>query len=218
MTVTIKEIHSTNDAANFLAQTIIKHLQNEKRVLWLVPGGSAITLAVEAAKIISERPHANLSVTLTDERYGPVGHKDSNWQQLFDQGFCLPSARLFPVLQGESIEMTSTNFGNIINREFALADYTIGLFGIGADGHTAGIMPKEGEVVFAQGPTCSYKTSAFERVTITTKVILELNEAVLYAEGEAKRQIVASLEKELGVFQEPAQVLKKVPLTVFLKI
>ena len=37
---------------------------------------------------------------LTDERYGPVGHPDSNWSQLLQKGFDLPQAKLVPVLTG----------------------------------------------------------------------------------------------------------------------
>jgi 6-phosphogluconolactonase/glucosamine-6-phosphate isomerase/deaminase len=209
MSIEITEVNSVDDAAKYIAGEIVSHMSGESKVLWLVPGGSAIKVAVEAAKIIAEYPHKNLSVTLTDERYGPVGHKDSNWKQLFDAGFRLPEAKLFPVLTGEDLKMTAEDFSNIISRELAFADYKIGLFGMGVDGHLAGILPKSG-AVFSFGLAFGYKTAQFERITITNKVIINLDEAVLYAEGSEKEDALENLDKDLGVFFQPAQVLRKV--------
>jgi len=53
-------------------------------VLWLVPGGSNIPIAVEAMDMIRKEMSGlslkYLTITLSDERYGSVGHKDSNWK------------------------------------------------------------------------------------------------------------------------------------------
>ncbi len=215
MNFNIKTTANPEVAAGFLAERILEQLKDGKKVLWLVPGGSAIAVATLAAKIISEHPHSNLIVTLTDERYGAVGHTDSNWQQLMDKGFSLPQAKLLPVLEGSDRTMTTKKFNTIIEAGFKEALYKIGLFGVGSDGHTAGILP-ESKAVDSLDWVCGYDTPQFVRITITPKAITELDEAVVFAQGKEKWPVIESLEKEINANLQPVQILKKVPrLTIF---
>ncbi len=172
MPLIIKTTTEVKIVADFVAKAILDKLNSGKKVLWLVPGGSNIPVAVEAAKIITKQPHQHLTVTLTDERYGAVGHKDSNWQKLKQQGFNLPQAKLIPVLTGENRAMTTKNFNTILEQELKNAKYKIGLLGVGADGHTAGILP-ESIAVNTGDLTFGYNGPDFERITITEKVIVE---------------------------------------------
>jgi 6-phosphogluconolactonase/glucosamine-6-phosphate isomerase/deaminase len=86
---------------------------------------------------------------------------------------------------------------------------------MGADGHTAGILPhseavNDGE--FAHG----YSAGEFERITMTPIAISQLDEAVLYAEGEAKWPMIDQLESDALFTDQPAQGLKRAAkLTVF---
>ncbi|MBI3305930.1 6-phosphogluconolactonase [Candidatus Nomurabacteria bacterium] len=223
------DIQTTTDpevAAKFIASKILKQLEISNKVLWFVPGGSAITVAVEAAKIISHtykhtyaNTYNNLTVTLTDERFGRVGHKDSNWRELIERGFNLPEAKLLPVLNiytERSRSMTTEKFNTIIGDELQKADYRIGLFGVGADGHTAGILPLSA-AVSAKEWACSYQAPKFERVTITSKTIDKLDEAVVWAQGREKWRVIKDIiEKEIDLNLQPAQVLREVKrLTIF---
>ncbi len=195
--------------AEVIANKILEHLKKEESVLWLVPGGSAIKIAVLASRIISEEPHSNLVVSLTDERYGDVGHKDSNTKQLSDAGFSLPDAKIIPVLSNKSMEETSSDFTQSLERALKTSDYKIGFFGMGKDGHTAGILPNS-EAVFADGLTCGYNTDTFKRITITFKAIEQLDEAVIYAVGEEKYPALKNLEGDLPLSEQPAQIYKKI--------
>ena len=53
-----------------MANSILNQLKSGKKVFFL-PVGSAIAVAVKAEKV-KEHPHQNLTVALTDERYGPI--------------------------------------------------------------------------------------------------------------------------------------------------
>lgn len=200
-----------DDAAEFLAKAISRHLNAGQHVLFFVTGGSGIEVGIKVAEILRNQPHENLTVTLTDERYGPVGHKDSNWQQLLEKGFSLPQARLIPVLTGDEAVNTTLKFNQILKEELKKYSYKIGLFGIGADGHTAGILP-ESEAVNSPDLAYTYKTEKFERITITPKLIIELNEAVVYAKGEEKWKTLEELQYDKDIHKKPAQILKVVPL------
>lgn len=184
-------------------------------MLWLISGGSVIAVAVLAAAYIRLVAHSNLTVTLTDERYGPVDHPDSNWGKLIRAGFYLPQARLLPVLNGHDLGITTTEFDSKLRRELSASDFALGFFGMGADGHTAGILPAS-PAVSAQNYAVGYDWTDFKRITMTSAAIARLDEAILYAVGQSKWPAIARLGESHKITQQPAQSLKKVPkLTVY---
>jgi 6-phosphogluconolactonase/glucosamine-6-phosphate isomerase/deaminase len=204
----IRNETSREAVGHFLAEKIIGELKNGS-VLWLIPGGSSIPVAAEAAKEISAADHSKLMVTLTDERYGPVGHPDSNWKQLLDTGFSLPQARLVPVLSGQARFETTIAWGNTLHELLARADYVLGFFGIGADGHIAGMLPHTAPLESDEF-TDSYAAEKFERITITPSVIPCIDEVVAFAAGENKWPVLSRLREEVDVAENPVQLLKTV--------
>ena len=60
-------------------------------------------MEVLVAKKIKEKLSDNLVVALVDERYGPVGHPDSNWFKLEIAGFKIKGAKMIPILIGISL-------------------------------------------------------------------------------------------------------------------
>ncbi|MDF2461104.1 MAG: hypothetical protein K0S68_507 [Candidatus Saccharibacteria bacterium] len=213
--ITFTKISSTDPVAKFIAAALTKRLSKGKRVLWLVCGGSSIAIAAEVSQLLKGQDLSKLAVTLTDERYGDVGHPDSNWRQLAEAGFELPGARLRPVLSGASLDATVANFADILEEELDRADYRLGFFGIGADGHTAGMLPGS-PAVEADDLAAGYDAGNFIRLTMTIPAIEALDEAVVYAVGEAKWPVLDQLDEELDLDVQPAQALKEVEtLTVF---
>jgi len=202
-------------AADFVAGQILAKLASGQRVLWLVPGGSAIAVSVAAARKIALQPHHNLIITLTDERYGKLGHPDSSWYQSQKAGFKLPEAELIPVLADADFLETAEVFASNLERELTKADYAIGLFGIGADGHTAGILPHS-PAVLAEGLVSAYEAGNFRRITVTPVAISRLDEVVVFAQGEAKWPVLKQLNQEIDITSQPAQTLKNSErLTIF---
>ena len=103
-----------------------------------------------------------------------------------------------------------------LEQEFKRAKYKIGLFGIGKDGHTAGILPNS-VAIECKDLVCGYDTLVFSRITITPNAIKQLDEAVVFAQGEEKWSVLENLINEnIDIMKQPTQVLKKVPLlTIF---
>jgi 6-phosphogluconolactonase len=174
-----------------------------------------VPIAAKAASLIWSKlqapPHPKLTITLTDERYVPLNHPDSNWHQLLEKGLRIPGAELIPILEGNNRATTTEKFNNILRQELNDADFKIGLFGIGRDGHTAGILPMS-KALESKELACAYDTEKFERITITPKVIVQLDEIIAFAKGEEKWQAIENLQKEIDISKEPAQILKQVPL------
>ena len=224
MNLILKTTNKIDDAAEFVSSSILKQLRSGKRVLFFMAGGSAISVAVKVSQILREYPDKNLiknlTVTLTDERYGPVGHFDSNWQQLLDKGFYLPQAKRIPVLTGNDFAAETEKFNKILHEKLMVGgedEYRIGLFGIGRDGHTAGILPGS-LAVDAEGYAFAYKTEKFERITITLKTIEKLDEIIVWAQDKEKWKVIENLllNENTDIIKQPAQILKKVPLlTIF---
>ena len=202
--VHISDTHTVVDA---VATTLIQHLGAGERVAWLVSGGSAIALEVSIAKQLQEHDTSRLATILMDERYGPLGHHDENYTQLMDAGFPLPLHR---VLNGDSGEKTANEFGTFIKNILKDADFSLGFFGIGPDGHTAGLKPHS-PAVTATSPAVYYEWDDYQRITITPPVIQQLDEAAVYAIGEQKSEALQKLMHDtISVDEQPAQVLKGV--------
>ena len=203
------KVSGPEPVADYLARKIGNLLKGGKQVLWLVPGSSAIPIVVQTSRKLKGSDLQCLTVTLTDERYGPVSHSDSNWQQLIDAGLELPGATLVPVLSGKSRKATTEDFANLLEKYLNESDFTLGLFGMGADGHTAGFVPGS-PALNSSAYATSYQGPDFERITITPKAVTRLDEVTIYATGEAKWRQLDMLEKNLSIEEQPAQALKKV--------
>lgn len=195
---------------DYMTAVISDKLRAEETVLWLVPGGSAMKIAVQVLANLEDEDTALLCITLTDERYGRPGHDDENWMQLEKLGFDTRTINAYRVLRGEDSETTAIEFSNKLEQLFTSFAYKIGLFGMGTDGHTAGIKPASPAV--SSGMLAeSYMGEDFERITITPYAITQLDEVVLYAHGPDKaEQIRRLLETNTAIDQQPAQALKQV--------
>ncbi len=194
------------------ADSIIDHLDKDERVLLLLTGGSGLAIANHICDQLKSIKKNNLYVSVTDERYGDVGHKDENWQQLLNNGFNLPGANLYRPLNGKSRNKATTDFSNWLTEQIYKADYKIALFGFGTDGHTAGVKPHT-EAVDSPNFADSFTGEDFERITMTPKAISLLDEAIIQASGIAKIPVLSSLMNEtIDIHDQPVQVLKSVPV------
>ena len=203
-----------SECAHLLAERIQKLLSSGKKVLWLVPGGSNVPISCEAMNLIRKKAQeklGSLSVTLTDERYGPEGHKDSNWKELIDAGFDLQGINSISVLKGESLEATVKNWSKQVDALFRNADAIIGQFGIGTDGHIAGVLPY---TVGAESTETAvgYEAPQFIRISLTLHAISKIHQAFVFALGESKTAVIKDLiGKNLPLKEQPAQIIKKLP-------
>lgn len=211
----IKNTSNIEEISSEIAFTINEKLKQGKHVLLFTTGGSSIPMQILVSKKIENIYAGNLVVTLTDERYGEDNHTESNWYKLISGGFEIKGAKLIPILSNKNIKETTEIFIQNLENELKQADYKIGMFGIGADAHTSGILPNS-VAVNSDELAVHYDAPPFLRVTITPKVILKLDQAFVYAMGESKWPVVESLKEDLPIKDKPAQILKQVPLlTIF---
>lgn len=204
-----------DEAVSTLKNSLVNALLSNSKVVWFVPGGSNIPISVATSKAIPDNLRPRLSVTLTDERFGSYGHKDSNWQQLKDLGFDFASLNTVEFLQkgnlnlADTQKITESRLKNIIKDA-----YLFGQFGIGTDGHIAGIKPNS-PAVNSKNLVCGYKAKDFIRLTTTLKLIKQLNEAHIFALGKEKLKILEKLKNNDEPLEAmPAQIVKKIKKAV----
>jgi 6-phosphogluconolactonase/glucosamine-6-phosphate isomerase/deaminase len=210
------KINSIKPVTAYLFHGIKRKLEDKWQVLWMVAGGSSMDIAIETSKQLQNCPNLNLlTVTLTDERYGPVGHENSNWKQLIDRGFQLPNAKLQPVLEGLDIKTTAKRYWDTLDDDLKNADYAIALAGLGPDGHIFGIKP-DSPAVDSQDEVIAYKWEDYDRLTPTFNLIKRLDEVVIYAAGAEKHIQIDDLEESISPEKQPAQFLKELKkVTIF---
>lgn len=201
--------------ASEIAETISKSLGENKKVLLLLSGGSALAVAVEARRIIGEIPSGILQIGLIDERYGDVGHENSNWFQLEKNGFDFTNVLTIPVLTGEDLPNTVLKFEENLKSALNNSDVKVGIFGVGADGHTSGLLPHS-PAIHSNLLVASYTGPDFERVTTTPKLIPLLNKIFVYVVGQNKWPVVKQMTEQGSIEDIPARILQSASdLTVY---
>lgn len=220
-----------DDASAVLRHSILGLLRENKPVLFLVSGGSTVPIANEVFRCLAHSDVSRqtmkllLDVSLVDERFGPEGHADSNWHFLSDSGMDTDNFTAFPVLsqcRGEPDELAGTTaafnafLGTAVDKRTHGKLSIIALFGIGEDGHTAGILPEspaaslDSAGFFATG----YKSALFTRITMAPAFFNHIDLAVVWAAGEKKRGVIRDLSRDIDPIKQPAQFLKRPAKTV----
>ncbi len=202
MTIRFVKVASPDPAVQYLVRIITEQITAGRPVLWFISGGSAIGPETQIATLLGSNT-TGLEISLTDERPGPVGHADANAKQLRDAGFPLP---FHAILDGSGTDNEAQAFDRYLDQALAPDAYRIGLFGMGPDGHTAGIPHASAPAV--PGLAAAYAAGHFERISMTPRAIARLDEAVLLAMGEAKRPALEMLGRDEPVVIQSAQALK----------
>jgi 6-phosphogluconolactonase/glucosamine-6-phosphate isomerase/deaminase len=195
-----------------LTKRIQSALSGNDQVLWLLPGGSNISASVSVMEHLDSEHTKNLTLLLTDERYGPVGHQNSNAAQLNAAGFAPKQATMLPVLvAGLDLEATRAHYEQIALEAFQKATIIIGQFGMGADGHIAGILPHS-EAVDATEFVAAYEANEFTRLTLTAHALKRLSAAYVFVFGDSKADALERLhDQTLPYADEPSQIVKELP-------
>jgi 6-phosphogluconolactonase/glucosamine-6-phosphate isomerase/deaminase len=203
---------SWEDGIADLTARLITELRAGKRVLWLLSGGSNIRATVEVMDSIDDSLTPNLSLLLADERFGPVGHPDSNWQQLLDAGFTTKQSKPYEILAGQAnLQAATKDYAQLASEALSRADLVIAQLGIGEDGHILGILP--GSIaVDSDSLVCGYDSGKLHRLTLTAQALPQINSAYVFAFGDGKQSALTKLRRQkVSPDVQPAQLLKQIP-------
>lgn len=226
------------DAAKHLAGLINKSLADaQNKVLLSLAGGSAVDVYNEADALLDDTLNfSNLFVVMGDERWNidPM-HKDSDWlhftQTSLYNFFATHNAKLINTLHGTNHKSEAAELDQLFKIALTEGFETIAMLGIGADGHTAGILPAERELFEktfrnnAHAVAHELDTVYPQRITITPYTISNIDHVFAYAKGEAKKhtlQLIADLDKSFpdnkwqdNLHKYPALFLSTADATIF---
>ncbi len=217
----MKIIHSSNcaKAEEAIISRVLTSLTNAiqrcDEILWLLSGGSAINIEAKVASLLSLSQKKHISLGQIDERFVPIGSTEHNWQQLIKSGLKPEDfSAAWPILQpAMSIEECARNYQKILAQAFTECNFALGIYGIGADGHTAGIKPTNTQSDFKRYTGTSlvtaYSGADFQRITTTASVIKKLDEIDIYCCGANKTETIEALKTAIANHKMPAQLLKK---------
>jgi 6-phosphogluconolactonase/glucosamine-6-phosphate isomerase/deaminase len=181
-------------------------------VLLSLSGGSAIAPEIE---ILSNLKGADsLTITLNDERYGEVGHPDSNWHQLKAAGLDELGLKAFEILKGQQPQIATEEFSDFLEQATGRFDYCVSILGMGADGHTSGILPGSPALDSPAWATY-YEAVDHRRITNTPLFLAEQAEIWVLAYGNSKYPQVERLGQDLPVSTQPVQIIKQAGRATF---
>jgi 6-phosphogluconolactonase/glucosamine-6-phosphate isomerase/deaminase len=198
---------------------ICKKLLYEKvsknSVLFLSGGSTPKTLYEILAK---EKLLKVGAVALIDERFGKKLHENSNEQMIKDTGLVQylskQNIRIYPILENQSMRDSAENYDETLRFIFNYFPKSIGILGVGADGHAAGIPAitkisqkilddKSLLVSFYDDEESFYK----QRITLTFLALSKLDEIIVLVFGKDKKKALKLMFKEGSIAEIPSRFL-----------
>ena len=203
---------------NKKAHDILKKLVDNKALLAL-SGGTSVDYRV----ILDQNDINPGAICVVDERYGKPFHKDSNELLLKKQGVkdfadkeCIESHK---ILKGKDFLETAKIYEKEIEDLFKKFKKKVGVMGIGANLHTAGIFSYS---VAAKSPNFVEAEVAEDkfpkRITLTLKALGEFTNFVILAFGKEKKEALKKVldEKENDMQKYPAIFYRKSKIQSYL--
>lgn len=207
-----------------LTKRILYEFVDKKTVLYL-SGGSLKSLYELLAKEGQIIPGA---VGIVDERYGEKFHNNSNEKMIRETQFLrylqARDIAFYPILQNKSREATAEAYDATFRELTARFAQSVGLLGIGPDGHTSSIIPNrpdfynpwfDGErkhlmVSEFDDPNSHYK----ERVGMTFLALSMLDVLIVPAFGSAKQNMFELIFRDGPEQEIPARFFKRPEIAI----
>jgi len=183
---------------------------SRKRILYLLSGGSSASVGVAALGILGESVRKKISVAMIDERFVPYDSEDSNAYLLKKLGILDFISVFDEVLEnnsGSDRNKVAQNYENKLANALENSDYIIAVLGIGADNHTAGILPG---INFndSNNLVVNYSSDTFERISISPHFFSSIDMLFVYVEGDEKESAVMAVSEVHDSVDYPSQLIK----------
>src|SRR3989344_3507430 len=207
------------DGGQAKAHDLLKKLV-DKDTLLALSGGASVDYG---AMIVGSSDILSGAICVVDERYGEEFHKDSNELLLKNQGIknfadekCIESHK---ILKGKGFLETVKIYDKEIEDLFKRFPKRVGVMGVGANMHTAGIFQNSdaahsADFVVAEEVDDQYP----KRITLTLKALGEFTNFIIMMFGPAKQNALKMLmdEKVNDMQKFPAIFYRKAKIKCFL--
>lgn len=213
------------DAVAAAKDYLVRQLSSaDGHILLMLSGGSSLAPIQEAFKELSDDTLSRIDIAQIDARYVDIDAESSNWHRIKEAlGSKLDKTdtKLIFLNTGNAPEDITIAYEMELNALLGSADTVIGVYGVGADGHVAGMLPTEHADDFAKfldgRLVVDYQAPDFIRMTTTQALMTRLGEAIVFACGPDKVAAIEKINQDLPPHKHPAQMLKDVErVTIFL--
>lgn len=165
--------------------------------LVLLSGGNTPLPIYRRLALFGEPVSETIWAAFTDERHVPPESPQNNFGQARPmlEALALPESRIIRVLTGMEIEAAARRYEQDFNRFCeAGGDLTLGLLGIGADGHTCSLFTQE-DLDQARGRLAIpvKRNPGPDRVSVTPDLLKLVRRIVFIVAGPEKKAVAAQL-------------------------
>ena len=177
------------------AHDILKKIVDKKTLLAL-SGGTSVDYLKMLVKPADALPGA---ICVVDERFGKEFHPDSNEGLLKKAGiieYCKKSnIKFYKILYGdEDMVAVACDYDTVIQRLFGEFPKRVGVMGVGANLHTAGIFPESnatfsGDLVVDEEVEDKFP----KRITLTLTALAEFTNFIILMFGQEKKETLRIL-------------------------
>ncbi len=192
-------------AADRIVELLKKRLSENGEASIVVSGGTSPRQSL-AALAETELDWQRVQVALSDERWVPPDHEDSNEKLVRDSLLVgkAAAAQLLPVYK-EGI--TPDERCEQLQDPLPVLPFACSLIGIGTDGHFASLFPDAAELAFGLDVECgrlyvpvSTAASPYQRVSMTLAGISRSDEVALLFFGDDKRKVYEAAKESADAY------------------
>lgn len=210
----VKIIKIKSQAEGFKTCIDFLYQQTSKNSVLFLSGGTTPKVLYE--DLAREKKLRIGAVALIDERYGGKLHQESNEKMIRDTGFIKyleKDARFYPVLQDKTIQEDTKDYDETVRYLFNYFPKSIGILGIGKDGHIAGIPAVEDisqKILEDKSSLAAYyedKGIYKKRITLTFLALSKLDLIIVLVFGKEKKKALNLMFKSGSIAQIPARFL-----------
>lgn len=181
-------------------------------VLAVSGGKSPTELFKKIALNLNSMKELKMTVFLVDERFVPADSEDSNTKLVcenlisnlkdtFDIEFIKADTTV-------SIEECVRGYANAIDNIINESQIDLSILGVGTDGHIASLFELP-SIPLEDDSVISVKREDFERISLTYSSLLSIEEILVYAPNESKKEIVDQITEESDLLRFPVEFILK---------
>jgi 6-phosphogluconolactonase/glucosamine-6-phosphate isomerase/deaminase len=204
-----------------VSKKLLYEMVSKRSVLFLSGGSTPKTLYEILAKEKLLRAGA---VALVDERFGGKLHDNSNEKMINGTGLVQSlekqNIRFYPILEEKEMGETARDYDETVRYLFNYFPKSIGILGVGIDGHTAGLPAGVQSLKFKVQSKTDLVTSfndfpaaQKERITLTFLGLSKLDQIIVLVFGKDKKKALRLMLKSGSVAQIPSRFLSTKEIT-----
>ncbi len=193
----LRQFVSADHLNHEMADLLESHLQGIGPVAVMLAGGKTPVPIYEELCRRGGKASESVRVLYSDERYVPADSPDSNYGATVPllKTLGIPDSRVFRVHAELEWKATATRYHQDIRRFMnGMGRITLGLLGLGVDGHTASLFTPDdvtrGEALYAVAVPHEPKP---DRISVTPELLRRVERLVILVVGPEKRGIVERL-------------------------